>query len=287
MHDSDLKQIYVNLIAGRLPVGSGSPLKVVSNQVYAILGTDRLHIHLHVRNNYVYYFAIESRHLGSHRNFALPFTNVLPDCPGHQGDGIYLYQSPDFSAALVIEAGSVRLMCNTPDVLQDYLLGLELPTYAVSDGVGKHLESVPQAILGVSDKLGVLINRVSIGVLAVCALVFVGVHATKIVALNMDAPQLNVRAVENDLNATLNKLSVQQPLAMQLSRIQQVSATVIRSGGWIQRYTMGNHDKKEAFEIMLPSWVSQDYLDQLGRDVVTDLRDMEGLLIVRKQGKGK
>lgn len=41
----------------------------------------------------------------------------------------------------------------------------------------------------------------------------------------------------------------------------------------------------ESFELVLPSWVSQDYLDSLGRDVVTDLRDMEGLLMVRKQGK--
>jgi len=96
---------------------------------------------------------------------------------------------------------------------------------------------------------------------------------------------LNARAVENDLNATLKKLSVQQPLARQISRIQIVSATVVRSGGWIQSYRLVGEDD-EAFEIVLPSWVSQDYLDSLGRNgVITDLRDVEGLLTVRKEGK--
>ena len=99
---------------------------------------------------------------------------------------------------------------------------------------------------------------------------------------------LNARAVENDLNATLKDLSVQQPLARQISRIQIVSATVVRSGGWIQSYRLLEEDN-ESFELVLPSWVSQDYLDSLGRvGVVTDLRDMEGLLTVRKTGtKGK
>jgi hypothetical protein len=124
----------------------------------------------------------------------------------------------------------------------------------------------------------------SIGVLLCASLVFIGAQGASAYTSNQTAKGLNARAVENDLNATLTKLSVQQPLARQISRIQKVSATVVRSGGWIEKYQM-NGEHSESFELILPSWVSQDYLDSLGRDVVTDLRDMEGLLTVRKQGK--
>jgi hypothetical protein len=114
---------------------------------------------------------------------------------------------------------------------------------------------------------------------------FVGVQITSAVLSRSNETSLNAQAVENDLNATLKDLSVQQPLARQISRIQTVSSTVVRSGGWIQSYRLVNEDD-ESFELVLPSWVSQDYLDSLGRaGVTTDLRDMEGLLTVRKEGK--
>ena len=116
------------------------------------------------------------------------------------------------------------------------------------------------------------------------ALTFAGAQLANAYTSNKNMDGMNPVAVENDLNATLKKLNVQQPLARQISRIQKVSSTVVRSGGWIEVYRMKG-DESESFELVLPSWVSQDYIDALGRDVVTDLRDMDGLLIVRKQEK--
>lgn len=284
MSSSDLKNIYGNLVAGRLPVGSASALKVVSNHVYAMLGTYRLHCHIDERAGYAYYFAIESQHLGSHLQYSLPFVDCFPDRPLHQGDAVYWLELDDCAAALIIDGGNVRFLSNETDVLKDHLLGLDLPMVNIPASGGQALKSVPQAIMGISEKLGTLMNRISMGVLAVCSLVFVSVHAYSAVMDSINRESLDVPAVQSELNTTLSKLSIQQPLAMQISRIQQVSATVVRSGGWIDRYTLKS-DKNETFEISLPSWVSQDYLDQLGRDVITDLRDMEGLLVVRKQGK--
>lgn len=286
MQESPLRNVYLNLIAGRLPVGSSNPMKVVGNHAYAILGTNRLHVYWLPRAGHVYYFAIESHCLSSLPNFTLPFTDVLPGEPGHKGDGVYIYKTHDFLAALLVEGVSVRLLCNSPEVMDDYLLGIDLPQFEVDTKQGKALSSVPQELLGISEKLGKWINRTALTTLVASALVFVGLNTYEAVMRSFNQPKLNMRAVQNDLNSTLGRLSVQQPLAKQLSRVQQVSATVIRSGGWIERYTM-KADQSEDFEITLPSWVSQDYLSQLGPGVVTDLRDMEGLLIVRKSGKGK
>jgi hypothetical protein len=284
METINLKHIYSNLIAGRLPVGTGSAQKVVMNQAYAILGTHRLHAYLVERAGYVYYFAIESQCLSSAPGFSLPFVDVLPDGPLHVGDAIYLLKGADYAVALIIEGGSVRLLCNDQDVLKDYLIGLDLQVVEIDHKGGKPLGSIPQAIQGITERFSAVLMKSSIGVLMVASLVFIGAQAASAYTSNQTEKGLNARAVENDLNATLTKLSVQQPLARQISRIQKVSATVVRSGGWIEKYQM-NGEESESFELILPSWVSQDYLDSLGRDVVTDLRDMEGLLTVRKQGK--
>lgn len=286
MSNINPKVIYANLIAGRLPVGSGSPLKVVMNHTYAILGTNRLHAYYEVRANYVYYFAIESTHMSSFPGYLLPFVDVLPDGPLHSGDGVYLLSTADFSAALIIESGSLQYLCNEPDVMKDHLAGLDLMIVEISAQGGKPLRSIPQAIHGVTERFSGGLLKLSTAVLGLSALTFVGAQLANAYTQNRNSEGLNPVAVENDLNATLKKLNVQQPLARQISRIQKVSGTVVRSGGWIEKYNMKGADA-EQFELVLPSWVSQDYIDALGRDVVTDLRDMDGLLIVRKQEKKK
>lgn len=284
MDKLNLKNIYSNLIAGRLPVGSASAQKVVMNHAYAILGTNRLHAYYIERSGFVYYFAIESRCLTSAPGFSLPFVDVLPDGPLHMGDAIYLLDGGEYSVALIIEGGSMRLLCNDTDVLKDYLIGLDLSIVDIEQKGGKPLKSIPQAIQGVTERFSSLMMKVSIAVLGLSSVTFLGAHAAGVYSSNQEARGLNARAVENDLNATLKKLSIQQPLARQLSRIQKVSATVVRSGGWIEKYHLKG-EENESFELVLPSWVSQDYLDALGRGVITDLRDMEGLLNVRKTGK--
>lgn len=286
MDNEQLRLIYSNLIAGKLPCGAASPVKVVMHQAQAILGTNRLHVHVVEKGGFLYYFAIESRHLSSVDNFVLPFADALPDAAGHQGDGIYLLRLSGFSVAMILERGSLSVMCNETEVLNDYLLGFDLPQYPVDQLVGKPLRSIPQAILGVSEKVGRAVFWGSLATMASSLLVFVVVQALQVYSVARDDGQTNARAIEADLNATIGKLNVQQPLARQISRVQKVSATVIRSGGWIEKYSLKDEDH-ESFELVLPSWVSQDYLDSLGRDVVTDLRDTEGLLTVRKLEKGK
>lgn len=283
MDSINLKSIYSNLIAGRLPVGTANAQKVVMNQAYAILGTHRLHAYIVERAGHAYYFAIESSWLSSAAGFSLPFADVLPKGPLHVGDAVYLLKGSDYSAALIVEGGSIRLLCNDDDVLKDYLIGLDLQIVEIEHKGGASLTSIPQAIQGVTERFGAVMMKISVAVLVMSSVIFVGAQGANAYSSNAKADGLNARAVENDLNSTLAKLSVQQPLARQISRIQKVSATVVRSGGWIEKYQM-HGENSEAFEVILPAWVSQDYLDALGRDVITDLRDMEGLLTVRKQG---
>lgn len=286
VQEVDLKNLYSNVLAGRLPLGTADPTEVLVNHAYALLGSKKLHLHFQVFEGYLYYLAVESKWMSSLPGLPIPFTRIFPGGPDHQGDGIYKLEANSFIAALVVEGGSLRLLCNTPEVLQDYLLGVGLPTIDLNPETGQYLTSVYEGIQGMSKKAARYMMRASMGLLLLASTAFVGVHAAQALKVSDEELKLTIKTVEEDLNHELDKLNVQQPLARQIARVQKVSATVVRAGGWIESYTLKD-DKKETFELVLPSWVSPDYVDSLGQDVVTDLRDLEGLLTVRKKGKEK
>lgn len=286
IQEVDLKNLYSNVLAGRLPLGTADPTEVLVNHAYALLGSKKLHIHFQEFEGYLYYLAVESKWMSSLIGLPIPFTRVFPGGPDHQGDGIYRLEANSYIAALVVEGGSLRLLCNTPEVLQDYLLGIGLPTIDLNPESGESLTSIYEGIQGLSSKAARYLMRASMGLLLLASTAFVGVHAAQAMKDSDEELNLTIKTVEDDLNKELDKLNIQQPLARQIARIQKVSATVVRAGGWIETYTLKD-EKKETFELVLPSWVSPDYVDSLGQDVVTDLRDLEGLLTVRKKAKEK
>jgi cell division protein FtsL len=286
MIQSEIKKIYGQLLAGRLPVGNGNASEVVFNHIYGLTGQKNMHAYTHLYGGYVYFFAVESMALASCPAVYLPFAEYLPGQPLYEGDGVYLMVDEGFAISMWIEGSGLRLICNSEDVIQESLKETDLPVIEVTGQGGPMLTSMPQKVFGLSEAFGRWLMRGSLVVLALSSLTFVGVQTVSVVSQARQQTQTTEKAVEQELNNTLQQLNIQQPLARQIARVQKVSATAIRAGGWIEVYSLKG-EKNETFEVVLPSWVSQDYLDSLGRDVVTELRDIEGLLLVRKEGKGK
>lgn len=286
MIQSETKKIYGQLLAGRLPVGAANANEVVFNHVYGLTGQKNLHAYTHMHGGYVYFFAVESSALASCPAVYLPFAECLPGKAGFQGDAVYLMVDEGFAISMWIEGSGLRLICNSEEVIQESLQETELPLIKLTDESGPLLSSMPQKVFGISEVFGRWLMRGSLAILVLSSLTFVGVQTASAVSQANKETQTTEKAVEQKLNETLQQLNVQQPLARQISRVQRVSATAVRAGGWIEAYSLQG-EKNETFEVVLPSWVSQDYLDSLGRDVVAELRDIEGLLLVRKEGKGK
>lgn len=286
MIQSETKKIYGQLLAGRLPVGAANANEVVFNHVYGLTGQKNLHAYTHMHGGYVYFFAVESSALASCPAVYLPFAECLPGKAGFQGDAVYLMVDEGFAISMWIEGSGLRLICNSEEVIQESLQETELPLIKLTDESGPLLSSMPQKVFGISEVFGRWLMRGSLAILVLSSLTFVGVQTASAVSQANKETQTTEKAVEQKLNETLQQLNVQQPLARQISRVQRVSATAVRAGGWIEAYSLKG-EKNETFEVVLPSWVSQDYLDSLGRDVVAELRDIEGLLLVRKEGKGK
>ena len=284
MIQTEIKKIYGQLLAGRLPVSNANAYEVVFNHVYGLTGQKNLHAFVHVHKGFVYFFAVESAALTSSPVVNLPFAEYLPGMPKHQGDGVYTLVDEGFAASMWIEGSGLRLVCNSEDVLEESLRETELTVIPMRDGEGPFLRSMPQLVLGLSETLGRWVMRLSLTMIAFSALTAVGLQTAKVVSWSEVSTETDELVVERKLNETLKQLNVQQPLARQISRVQRVSATAVRAGGWIDSYLLTG-ERDESFEVVLPSWVSQDYLDSLGRDVVADLRDLEGVIVVKKNIK--
>ncbi|MFM7626062.1 MAG: hypothetical protein ACKO7G_06260, partial [Gammaproteobacteria bacterium] len=74
-------------------------------------------------------------------------------------------------------------------------------------------------------------------------------------------------------------LSLASPLSEQLTQLQRVSANTVKVGGWIERYRMNG--RKEAFEVLVPEWVTRDIVSSYGLDARAELAG-EGMVRVRR-----
>ncbi len=281
MLSTKLISLYQYLLVGRLPIGNFDPNQILFQHLYGLTGEKNLHVYLQKKSGFLYFFAIESRRLVSTPKLSLPFAECLPGAVKYQGDAVYLLTDDDISAAMWLENGNVRFVCNSSYIIQEELQETDLPIIKLEPDTGPPMVSLPQQVLGMSEKTSRLVVNTAFGVLSLATLIFLGAQGANFYFKSDLADRSNQELVQRELNDTLLRLSVQPPLARQIARIQQISATTVRSGGWIESYKVTG-ENNEIFEVVLPSWVSQDYLDSLGRDVVTDLRDFDGLLIVRK-----
>lgn len=278
---NSLMHIYQHLLVGRLPVGGHDANQILFQHLYGLTGERNLHVYIQRKAGYLYFFAVESHRLTSTPKVCLPFAECLPGASKYQGDAVYLLTHEDMTAALLLEGSNIRFICNSSYIIQEELQETELPIIKLEPDTGPVMVSLPQQVLGMSAKTSRLVVNSAFAILSVATVVFLSAQVASFYFRSDLADRSNQELVQAELNDTLSKLSVQPPLARQIARLQQVSATTVRSGGWIENYKVLG-EENETFEVILPSWVSPDYLDVLGRDVVTDMRPLDGLLVVKK-----
>ena len=61
--------------------------------------------------------------------------------------------------------------------------------------------------------------------------------------------------------------------------VQIVASNTVRTGGWIERYRL--EGTKEAFEVMVPEWVTRDIVQSFGTDAKAELVG-DGMVRVRR-----
>ena len=270
---------YGSMIAGAVPMHGGDVDKTVFMMAQDVLGTPRMHllVAVDVASATVYYLAAPSSAFTSIPLFATPLAACMPTHPQHQGDGIYFLQDINLAVAVEKERDQIRLIANSSDAMREWLAERsDQPVYRVEDSEAWTMESVPGAYRRLADGISLRTAKYST-VIAVVGLLIYGAASLGVSVQDASADQSN-QANMRAINDAVTRIDFVSPLAQQVARVQRVSALVVRAGGWIEEYEM--KDGTEKFVLMMPAWITKDYIDAFGARVEADQSTDENLVRV-------
>jgi hypothetical protein len=287
MRSPNFEEVFGQMVAGSLPLAGADPMASVALVIRDLLGTDAVHavVAADTRARRVHYFAVPSRVLHSTADLSLPLTAAIPGHPSHEGDGAYVMHSAPVSAAAIVRGGELKLIVNEATLVEAVVSESGLPAFDVSDlQTGWRMISRRAEVQRVADRASTLVARGAGALAAVAAAGYVGFSAAAswlAAGSNAEVSPLQQEAV---MREALRRVDLTSPLTVQLGRIQSISAVAVRAGGWIDLYQL---DKGvEHYRIVLPEWVTRDYLSSLDPDVRAD-RNGDGTIQVIKGTPGR
>jgi hypothetical protein len=276
-----LAKLYQNMVAGCLPKPTGDIEDMVAMTALNALKTAaNIHTMIALHEGYVYYLAVPSAELASHRNFSTPLAAALPNHPDHRGDGAYVLYLEQRTVAVFRRDNKLHLLCNEPNVIEDAVIQSDLPVVDVEKLVPWPLESAVLRARASGQRLSEQIMKYgsywAIGASVVAAGCLI---ASAVLTSREDASQLV------GVDKLVRGVSLSQPLNQDLANLQKVANLPLKLNGWMERYQLVQG--AEAYELILPSWTSKDHIDSLGAGVTTlpikipEFKDMS-LVQVRK-----
>ena len=273
-------EVFGSMIAGSLPLAGVNAEAAVALVSRDILGTEDVHT-VSVREpvlKRILYFAVPSRVLTSVPNAALPLTAALPGHPGHRGPGAYVLTHGNRSAAALFTGTQLRLLFNDRDIIAEAITEQGLPEFSVDEVQdGYPLTSAYAALQQRVDTTSERVTRIA-GVLTLVAGAALlgaqfatGYYQSKLGAIS-DNKELALQRFTSDLTLTSR-------LAEQIAMVQAVASNAVRTGGWIERYRQ--EGSKEAYEVMVPEWVTRDIVQSFGAEARAELAG-DGMVRVRR-----
>ncbi len=273
-------EVFGHMIAGALPLAGVNAEAAVALVARDILGTEDVHT-VSVREpvmKRILYFAAPSRILASVLDPKLPLTAALPGHPAHRGPGAYVLSLGERSAAALFSGTQLRLLYNDRDIISETIAEQGLAEFDVG-GVedGYPLTSAYAALQQRVDTTSERVTRIAGVITAVMGAAYLGAgalaaHYETKAAGTSGQKELALQQFTADLNLT-------SPLAEQVNMLQKVASNTVRTGGWIERYRMNG--RKEAFEVMVPEWVTRDIVTNYGRDARAELAG-DGMVRIRR-----
>ena len=274
---TQFESAYSGMIAGAIPLHNDNIDKSIFMIAQDVLGTARMHLLVAVdrEETMAYYFAAPSSAYASIPVFDTPLAAALPGHPQHRGDGIYFLQDVSLAVAIEKTRGQIRLIANTPDVMADWLAEQPgIAVYPVEQDEAWVMESIPGAYRRIADNLSLATTKYSLVVTVIAFLMYLA--AAIGVSVQNASTDKSSQARMKAINDAVTRIDFVSPLSQQLARLQKVSSLVVRAGGWIDEYEMKNEEEK--FILMMPAWITKDYIDALGTTVQADQTDDENLI---------
>lgn len=251
------------VIAGVVPVVSGRLADARETAYHAAaeaLDAERVHMIINVHEGHAWYLAAASQQFASMPNAGTPLAACLPGMPNHQGDGAYQ----------VSERGQISVAIKhmrTLEVFPDIPQGGDQATFVVNEANPVPWEPFMLSELRFVRQQTSRMVMAGLAAIALGLVIWLGATITNGI-LNRAVIDREQATIDETIQA-VQRLSIKQPVSAQLIRLQQLSEAVIRAGGTLHRYQI-HPDKPLEWVAFMPSWVTSDYLNQMGR--VTVLR---------------
>jgi hypothetical protein len=278
-HNS-FEDVFGSMIAGALPLAGVNAEAAVALVSRDILGTEDVHT-VSVREpvlKRILYFAVPSKALTSVPDAALPLTAALPGHPAHRGPGAYLLTHDNRSVAALFTGTQLRLLFNDRDLIAEAIAEQGLQVFdvgAVKNGYP--LTSAYAALQQRVDNTSERVTRIA-GILTLVAGAIIlgaqfatGYYQSKLDTIS-DRKELALQRFTSDLTLTSR-------LTEQIAMVQVVASNTVRTGGWIERYRL--EGSKEAYEVMVPEWVTRDIVQAFGAEARAELAG-DGMVRVRR-----
>jgi hypothetical protein len=269
---------YAAMVAGSVAVKPGQAGEAVASIATSALHDARLHALVASDEQRAYYFAVPSATVSHGAGFATQLAAALPGHPGHQGDGMYALVLGRSAIAAVRRGIELFIVRVDVDALAAKAQALELPlhrlgldteAWPLESLFGKHRQLVERHSAKWAKIFGIT--------LAACTVAYASLMGAETYAARHGGRLWQTTPAAD----TVKHLQYTSPLFEQLAHFQRISATVVRSGGWINGY-IWKPNKGEAFEIVMPGWISQDYVEALGKDAIAEYNIPDNLVVVRK-----
>jgi hypothetical protein len=226
----------------------------------------------------ILYFAVPSKVLTSVPDAALPLTAALPGHPAHRGPGAYLLTHDNRSVAALFTGTQLRLLFNDRDLIAEAIAEQGLAEFDVSEVKnGYPLTSAYAALQQRVDNTSERVTRIA-GVLTLIsgAVMLGGQFMTGYFQSKLDTISDNK---ELALQRFTSDLALTSRLVEQIAMVQAVASNTVRTGGWIERYRL--EGSKEAYEVMVPEWVTRDIVQSFGTEARAELAG-DGMVRVRR-----
>lgn len=141
-----------------------------------------------------------------------------------------------------------------------------------------YYRNVTQKFAGIAGKIAALVTVSALGFAGFAGAVRGGLESS----VESDQ-QAKVAA----LNSAVKQVSTVNPLSEDLGKLQKLTSSVVKAGGWVESYSYkaSKGQAEEEFVIKLPAWVTKEQIDDLGQDFTTEYLRTENLIVATKTKK--
>jgi hypothetical protein len=267
---------YSGLIGGSSIAGSDQA-KVAWSQASSALDMENILIMLDVQGAVTRYLALPGTAAANGRVYS-PLCCAFETHPSHKGFGIYLHRMQGGVAAVVYTPQRFEALFNSITSVEDWLASHDQKGLSVFDvSEGGSWEFVPLRLR--------LTQNARDAMRTVTLISFWGAAASFLIAalggLGVVAHHLTVKRDNTSTSLKITELASKEVNAYgnTLFELTRVSSLVVKTGGWIERYTV--KDGAVSFDVRVPEWVTADVIKALG-PVSTEKEYVRNMVIVRK-----